>query len=80
MAASLGKKGEPCPVCGRDWDDVMFILACGCTMVGHSGSPAAQHIAAGKPGTLVCGEHPSTGSLVTAMVTLNDPGAHDAIR
>lgn len=65
-----------CPVCGRGWDDVMFILQCGCTLIGHSGSAAAQHIAAGKVGTLAC-DHGSQ-RLVLAMVTFNDPATHNA--
>lgn len=49
--------GRVCPSCGHPWDDTLFTLACGCTLVGHSESQPAQAVRDGGSGMLYCSQH-----------------------
>lgn len=64
-----------CDICGKPRDDTLFVLECGCTLLGHSGGPAAQHIGAGKAGLLSCKDHEKPGQwgqLIVTMISLSE--------
>lgn len=56
-----------CGSCGKPWDDTLFVLACGCTLIGHSESDPARKTRAGIVGSLWCSKHRNWHRILTAV-------------